>query len=371
MDTWATSSLTPQIAGRWEDDPDLFARVWPMDLRPQAHDIIRTWLFATIVRSHLEFDRLPWSDAAISGWILDPDRKKMSKSVGNVVTPMGLLEQYGSDAVRYWAASARPGTDTAFDEGQMRVGRKLAIKVLNASRFVLRVAGDPAQVPAIGPVAAAVAGTAGDAAVTSTPRTVEPEPLDAAVLASLRQLVEDATAAFDQYDYARALERMEAFFWDFCDNYVELVKGRAYGTLGEERAQPARATLLHTLSVLLRLFAPFLPYVTEEVWSWWHDARSIHRATWPAASELGTTDGEPALWEAATELLGAVRKEKTTAGVSLRAPVVSVHVIAEGDRLARLEAAADDLREAGAIAELRWSATNDPETVDVLVELAR
>ena len=333
MDTWATSSLTPQIAGRWEDDPDLFARVWPMDLRPQAHDIIRTWLFATIVRSHLEFDRLPWSDAAISGWILDPDRKKMSKSRGNVVTPMGLLEQYGSDAVRYWAASARPGTDTAFDEGQMRIGRKLAIKILNASRFVLRVAGDPSGVPAVGRVAATLAGTgrlpaaakaanpeaaaanpaagepppslspwagAGESGtLPEAPGAVRPEPLDAAVLASLSELIGEATAAFEQYDYARALERTESFFWAFCDNYVELVKSRAYGTLGEERAGPARATLLHTLSVLLRLFAPFVPYVTEEVWSWWHETGSIHLAVWPTSAELGATDGDAGLWHAA------------------------------------------------------------------------
>src|SRR4029079_5945264 len=109
MDTWATSSLTPQVAGRWIDDPDLFARVFPMDVRPQGHDIIRTWLFATVVRAHYEHGSLPWWNAALSGWILDPDRKKMAKSVGNVVAPLPLLDQYGSDGVRYWAASARPG----------------------------------------------------------------------------------------------------------------------------------------------------------------------------------------------------------------------------------------------------------------------
>ena len=273
MDTWATSSLTPQIAGKWEDDPDLFSRVFPMDLRPQAHDIIRTWLFATIVRSHLEFNRLPWSDAAISGWILDPDRKKMSKSKGNVVTPMSLLEQYGSDAVRYWAASARPGTDTAFDEGQMRIGRKLAIKVLNVSRFVLE----------------AGAGASDDSPWLDVPTTSDgPEPLDQSALAALAVLINEATEAFEGYDYARALERTEAFFWSFCDDYVELVKSRAYGSLGEDRAQRARQTLRQVLSVLLRLLAPFLPYVTEEVWSWWATAESgsIHRSPWPSAEEL-------------------------------------------------------------------------------------
>ncbi|HUS62861.1 MAG TPA: valine--tRNA ligase, partial [Acidimicrobiales bacterium] len=203
MDTWATSSLTPQIACGWEDDPDLFARTFPMDLRPQGHDIIRTWLFSTVVRSHLEHDSLPWSDTALSGWILDPDRKKMSKSKGNVVTPMAMLEEHGTDAVRYWAARGAPGTDTAFDTGQMKIGRRLAIKLLNASNFALKLGSDTSGVVS--------------------------EPLDLAMLAQLADVVDEATAALEGYDYTRALDRTESFFWRFCDDYVELVKGRAYG----------------------------------------------------------------------------------------------------------------------------------------------
>jgi len=331
MDTWATSSLTPQIAGGWEDDADLYARVFPMDLRPQGHDIIRTWLFATVVRSHLEAGCLPWSDAAISGWILDPDRKKMSKSKGNVVTPLDLLERHSSDAVRYWALSARLGTDTAFDEGQMKIGRKLAIKILNASRFVL------------GSVA---------------PDEVHPaalvEAVDLGALASLSRLVVEVTVSFAEYDYARALERTEAWFWAFCDDYLELVKGRAYDTQGSfgPRSDSARAALRAALSVLVRLFAPFLPFVTEEVWSWWHETGSVHRADWPTVEEL-PTGGDPGVFAASAEVLGAIRRAKSDANRSMRAAVRLVEVSADRAFLTRVDAASDDLREAGSVTELR------------------
>ncbi len=255
MDTWATSSLTPQIAARWEEDPDLFERLFPFDLRPQAHDIIRTWLFDTVLRSHFEHDSLPWTNAALSGWILDPDRKKMSKSKGNVVTPFALLEEHGSDGVRYWAARGGPGADTAFDVGQMKVGRRLAIKLLNASKFILM------KTEPCGDVTHAV---------------------DRGMLTKLAKLVDEATSDLESYNYTRALEHSEGFFWFFCDNYLELVKSRRYGDHGEAAAGSANSALLAALSTLLRLFAPFLPFVTEEVWSWWQPG-SVHRATWPSS----------------------------------------------------------------------------------------
>jgi valyl-tRNA synthetase len=347
MDTWATSSLTPQIAGGWEDPStgDRWERVFPMDLRPQAHDIIRTWLFATVVRSYQEHGCLPWSDVAISGWILDPDRKKMSKSVGNVVTPRSLLEEHGSDAVRYWAASGRPGTDTAFDEGQMRVGRRLALKVMNASKFVLSSklwVNDAGDEPS-----ASCAASSAAAASQHPERAVEP--VDRALLASLFRLVADATQAFEEYDYTRALERTETWFWDFCDNYLELTKTRAYGEMGAERAESARTALAFSLSVLLRLFAPFLPFVSEEVWSWWQEG-SVHRSAWPEAT--AAPDGGTAVYLQAVDLLAAVRRAKSEARVSPRAPVERVIFQGTADQTAALLLVEDDIRAAQNIAHL-------------------
>ncbi len=349
MDTWATSSLTPQIAGGWGTDPDLFDRVFPMDVRPQAHDIIRTWLFSTVVRSELEHGALPWANAAISGWVLDPDRKKMSKSKGNVITPLPLLEQHGADAVRYWAASGRPGTDTAVDEGQMKVGRRLAIKVLNASRFALgRLIGDGGAVTALGLPA-----------ITA--------PLDRAMLSRLSGVVDEATAAFEGYDYARALERTEAFFWSFCDDYLELVKTRSYGDPARPGPASARGALALALSVQLRLLAPFLPFVTEEVWSWWQQG-SVHRAGWPEPTELGQPGAgvDPAVLEIVSEVLGQVRRAKTGAKRSMRAPVAVLTVTDSPDRLAALLLAEDDLRDAGGVIELVTRAGSEP-AVDVVL----
>jgi valyl-tRNA synthetase len=352
MDTWATSSLTPQIAGSAGEDEELFKAVFPMEVRPQAHDIIRTWLFTTILRSQLDENTLPWRNAAISGWVLDPDRKKMSKSRGNVLTPMHLLEEYGADAVRYWAASGRPGADTAFDVQQIKNGRRLAVKLLNASKFAL------VDLPPEGE------------ALTHA--------LDRAMIGRLSAVVKDATADLDGYDYARALERVESFFWWYCDFYLELVKGRRYDPSPELVASVSRA-LRMSLSVFQRLFAPFLPFVAEEVWSWWQ-LGSVHQASWPDAGELrselaaeltgrqeaarrGAPDGagediegrlaqEDLALTVTAEVLREVRKAKSEARRPMRAAVARVLVEDTPARLSALELGLDDLLLAGSIERL-------------------
>ena len=309
MDTWATSSLSPMIVCGWERDPELWAKTYPMHLRPQAHDIIRTWLFSSVTRAHLETHTLPWANASISGWVLDPDRKKMSKSKGNVVTPMALLEEHGSDAVRYWAAKGGPGVDTAFDAGQMQVGRRLAIKILNASKFVLGRT-EPAG------------------AVTHA--------LDRGMLTRLAQLVASATSNFERFDYTAALRDTETFFWWFCDDHIEHVKRRRAADSADGAS--ATASCLAALDTMLRLFAPFLPFVTEEVWSWFRTG-SVHRATWPTEQEIlkligGSPDAAAAsALDHASAVTAAIRRERSLAkrpfGVAVHALQVDEAVRAD------------------------------------------
>jgi valyl-tRNA synthetase len=343
MDTWATASLTPQIVCGWPDDPELFAQAFPMALRPQGPEIIRTWLFSTLLRSQLEQGALPWRHATINGWILDPDRKKMSKSKGNVVTPAALIAAHGADGVRYWACRATPGTDTAVDEPQMRVGRRLAVKLLNVSKFVIGL------------------GAAGESMAGS----LVTEPIDGAMLGRLNTVIDTATGAFEAYQYQQALERSETFFWQFCDDYVELVKDRAYGD--SDGGLSARAALSLALSALQRLFAPFLPFVAEEVWSWWQ-AGSVHRAAWPLPGRLENVCDHRSIdsFELAASVLREVRKAKTIAKVGIRSPVAQLIVEDTAPRLAVFRLVAGDVCAAGVVGELEL---RDAETLRVVVEL--
>ena len=342
MDTWATSSLTPQIAGKWEDDPELFDLVFPYDLRSQGQDIIRTWLFSTVLRAELEHGTLPWKHAGISGFIVDPDRKKMSKSKGNVVTPAAMLDEHGSDAVRYWAASSRLGTDAAFDPQnpkQMKIGRRLAIKVLNAAKFVYSF-----ETPA--------GAATGPDAVT--------EPLDIDMLATLGEVVATATRAYEEYDHARALEAAEQFFWTFTDDYLELVKERAYGSQGEAGQASAVTALQLAIDVFVRLFAPVIPFATEEVWSWTHTG-SVHTAAWPTVDELGVDAQHGGLLPLASQALIGIRRAKTDAKASQKTPVTSCVIAAPS----LLELAAADLAAVGRIASLTITPADEVAVVEI------
>ena len=340
MDTWATSSLTPQIAGGWVTDPELFDLVFPYSLRSQGQDIIRTWLFSTVLRAELEHGSIPWKNAGISGFIVDPDRKKMSKSKGNVVTPKGMLDEHGSDAVRYWAASSRLGTDAAFDPQnpkQIKIGRRLAIKVLNAAKFVYGFE---------------ASGDLSPSAVT--------EPLDRDMLATLGEVVSLATSSLEAFDHARALESAEQFFWTFCDDYLELVKERAYGT-GDGQAS-AVAALRTAIDVLLRLFAPYLPFATEEVWSWTHDG-SVHTAAWPSVDELGAVGAPTGLLPAVSEALIGIRRAKTDAKASQKTEVLSATI--SGPEI--LRAALADLSAVGRIADVTFTPATETTVTDIVL----
>jgi valyl-tRNA synthetase len=333
MDTWATSSLSPQIASYWGVSEERHKKLFPMDLRPQAHEIIRTWAFYTIVKSWFHEKEIPWHNAVISGWILDPDRKKMSKSKGNVITPYDLLNKFSSDAVRYWASRARLGADTAVDEGVFKIGQKLVTKLVNAAKFVLQ---QPAP-------------------QNFDLKLVTAE-LDKGWLEQLKETVSAASENFHAFDYAAALQTSEESFWYFCDHYLELVKKRSYSETDSAERVSAKITLRFSISVFLRLFAPVVPFVTEEIWSWEFakaGSASIHTARWPSLEEfknLSEPENSAAL-KVAVEVLSQIRGAKTEAQVSLRTAVNSLTVTASEAECLSLKAVLSDVIDAGGIAD--------------------
>ncbi len=339
MDTWATSSLTPQIASRWAVDEERHKKLFPMDIRPQSHEIIRTWAFYTIAKAYLHHRDIPWRHVIISGWILDPDRKKMAKSRGNVVTPDHLLVQYSADALRYWAARARLGVDTAYDETVFSKGRRLVTKLFNASRFV--------------------AGHLQSRSAESLAPSHITESLDRGFITHLRDAVKKAGQAFERYEYAEALLGIEDFFWsDMCDNYLELIKVRAYAEGDSAGKISALATLRLSLSIMLRLLAPFIPFLTEEVWSWLYaekegPGQSIHTSPWPEEKELSAIPkpevNDP--FGAAVEVLREVRRVKSEAKVSLKAPLAELAVTGKESDLTALKSVLRDLLPTSEVSE--------------------
>ncbi|MDR0488308.1 MAG: valine--tRNA ligase [Propionibacteriaceae bacterium] len=347
MDTWATSSLSPQLACGWIRDEELWNLTFPMDMAPQAHDIIRTWLFSRVVRANAENGCLPWATATLSGFVMDPDRKKMSKSQGNVVVPTEILEKYGSDAVRWRAAMARPGADSPFDETQMKVGRRLATKILNASKLVLNLPESDPESWSLDQVT---------------------NPVDLAMLADLRQVVTTATSFLEKYEYTDALEVAERFFWTFCDDYIEFVKERSYGqdSAGTPSADTlsARSALGIALGVQLRLFAPYCPFVTEEVWRWWN-ITSIHRSSWPTPAELSDS-GDPAVLSTISQALIAIRGAKSAAKTSMKTPVDSMIISGKPEVLAHLKSVESDLRAVSHLtAEISWTESDNDLSFEV------
>jgi valyl-tRNA synthetase len=355
LDTWATSSLSPQVATKWICDADRHRKLFPMDIRPQSHEIIRTWAFYTIVKAYMHEREVPWRNVVISGWILDPDRKKMSKSQGNVVTPEPLLDQFGADSVRYWAARARLGIDTAYDEQVFKVGKRLCTKLFNASKF------------AIGQFSSVDGALLDPARITCE--------TDRAFVAELRPLIERATVAFDEFDYAQALMLTEEFFWGtFCDNYLEIAKPRSYDEGSTEGRISAAATLRLLHRAMVRMLAPYLPYLAEEVWHWCYanDAGmddSVHRSPWPSQEELAAVPPpkNPLTYEATAAVLDEVRRAKAAANLSMKAPVKQVTVKGKPDALKAVEATLDDVRRMLQIEEVLL-VEGAPETGPVAVE---
>ena len=369
MDTWATSSISPQLSAHGINaetaaDKNRFGKLFPADLRPQAHEIIRTWAFYTLVKSYLHNEDIPWKNLMISGWCLAEDKSKMSKSKGNVVTPVALIEEKGTDAVRYWAGTSRLGQDTAFSPDLLKIGKKLVGKLWNATQFAAIHLSKMDSAPTT---------AATDAAITET--------LDRWILSSLHNTIAKATAAFARYEYADALDATNQFFWaDFCDNYLELIKKRVYNEDDSASAaaqQSAVRTLYYVLNGILKLYAPFVPHVTEELYSNifaddYATKGSLHAmGQWPLAEDYLNDETALAMGEITVGILEQVRKAKSDAKRSIKTPVTNSTVYIDAAFLAntaQVKSIEEDLKGAGNIETFKWaeaSTTGGAPQVDV------
>jgi valyl-tRNA synthetase len=367
MDTWATSSVSPQLSSKainkdYAVDYARHQKLFPADLRPQAHEIIRTWAFYTVVKAHLHDNTIPWKNLMISGWCLAADKTKMSKSKGNVVTPVGLVEEKGADVVRFWASTSRLGADTAYSEDVLKIGKKLVTKLWNATKFAAihldRLQAEPATAKA------------------DVESGIINQTLDLWVLTRLNKAIKKATQEFDKYEYCDARVAMEDFFWnDFCDNYLELVKVRVYGenaSVSKEAQMSAVHTIYHCLDAILRLFAPIVPHITEELYSHIFDkkAASVHRrGAWPQYLDYPSDSAAEAAGIACVDVLNAVRKMKADRNVSIKWPLNFIAISGE-DAQSRVGALADDLKNVTNATEVVFTKKSTEKGQGVTVETA-
>lgn len=313
MDTWATSSISPQlnskgISDEFFIDQKRHQKLFPADLRPQAHEIIRTWTFSTLVKSFYHSNSIPWKNLAISGWCLAADKTKMSKSKGNIVTPTDLIIDRGADVVRYWASTSKLGVDIAYSEEMFKIGKKLITKLWNASKFAAThfqyIEGTPTNPK------------------DDVENNVITEASDLWILARLYKAIDKATNSFIDYDYADSRVAIEDFFWnDFCDNYLEIIKGRIYNGEAPKR-QSAIYTIHHSLTALFKLFSPFIPHICEELNESIFAGDSVcARGTWPKLENYFYDEKCDAEGSDATKILELVRKFKSNNNLSLKTPL--------------------------------------------------
>ncbi|MDR0288766.1 MAG: valine--tRNA ligase [Rickettsiales bacterium] len=341
MDTWATSAITPQLSALAVNNEfhlpnHRYDKIFPADLRSQSHEIIRTWAFYTILKAHYHANSLPWKNIMISGWCLADDKKKMSKSKGNVITPHSILETYGADVVRYWAANSRLGVDTVYSENIFRISKRLVTKLWNASKFVSMFM-EKHQTVSINSIS---------------------ETMDKWILSKLYKVIERATNNLLQFEYCEALGTIEEFFWkDFCDNYLELVKKRAYGDgINNEANLSAKQSLAYVLNVILRLFAPFLPYITEEIYHQLYSYNSVHnQSNWPSKEELIYDKHSEEMGDNSVQILNLVRKIKADNSVSVKHLIKRLTIKANirEDRLN--QSTQDDLQTVCNAEVIQWS----------------